>query len=369
MAGTVIFDCSSNSHDDGTREHRATRKKNRPFSKAGERSDSEQAIAKECIIPSLERWSVDWTTFSSIRTLYEPRVRATSRDIPLCLRAGRQPTHTRAGTQQDKSGRKSDRSSRSWLDLSPESPEPSTPHCKTEQYIERLPPVKMGRFYRTMALDYQLTGPEDYLSWAEEIQAKLSQSNAWPIIEEDLAPLPSGSRYYTRWRQLNNKAWLLLISSVSWEIRRDLCTSCPWDTRGSWSYLRGRYGGFAATMTRSVQGVHDMTALRYEDCASLSEYLGKMKSCIRAIECNRSEKEIDGQLWCRFILAKLGPQWESWSSRYMMNMQGCESTGLSFGAVDQLLLDIEAEGARRAGAPRYSEMIIWQFRQFEVPGL
>lgn len=106
-------------------------------------------------------------------------------------------------------------------------------------------------------------------------------------------------------------------------------------------------------MTRSVQDAHDMTSLRYEDCASMSEFLGKMRSCIRAIECNRSKKEIDGWLWCRFILAKLGPQWETWVSGYM-RMQGGESTVSSFGVVDQLLLDIEAEEARRVRASRYS---------------
>lgn len=351
MASTGIFDHSSNSQHDRTREARAKRKKNRLFSKIGERSDSEQASAKEWVIPSLEGWSVDWFTYSPITTLYEPSVRSTLRDIPLCLRAGRQPSYSHTAGYQDRSGRNSYRSSGSWLDLSPE---PPIPQCKTEQYLERLPPVKTGRFYRTTSLKSQLTAPEDYLSWAEEIQTKLSQSNAWPIIGEDMDPVPSDSKYHTRWCQLNNEAWLLLISSVSQSIRQDLCTSWAWDTRGSWSYLQEKYGGFAATMTRPVQGVHDMTSLRYEDCASLSEFLRKMKSCIRVIECNRPEKEVDGWLWCQFILAKLGPQWKSWASRYMMRMQSGESTVSSLGAVDQLLWDIEAEEARRKRASRYS---------------
>lgn len=239
MAGTGIFDHLPN---DRPRESRAKRKKTKLFSKTGEKSGSEQAIAKEWIIPSLRRWSVDWSSYSPTTTLYEPSVRSTHRDIPLCLRVGRQPSYSHTGSHQGQFGRNSYRNSGSWLGLSPESPERPTPQCKTEQYLERLPPVKMGRFYRTTSLKCQLAGPENYLSWAEEIQTKLSQSNAWSIIEGGMDPVPSGSKYHTRWNQINNKVWLLLISNVSQSIRRDLCASWAWDTRGSWSYLREKYG-------------------------------------------------------------------------------------------------------------------------------
>lgn len=353
MSGTSIFDPSSSSPNDRTRERRAKGKKNRLFSRTGERSESESAVPKEWIVPSLEGWSIDWSSYSPTPTLYEPSVRSTVRDLPLSLRAGIQPSNSPTSSHQGRSGRRSYQSSGSWLDLSPGSEEPPTPRCETEQYLEQLPPVKMGRFYRTTSLKHQLTGPEDYVSWAEEMQNQLSQGNAWPIIAENMEPVPTDSKYYTRWRQLNNKAWFLLITNVSGSIRRELCTSWAWDACGSWSYLREKYGVFAATMTRSVQGVHDLTSLRYEDCASLSEFLGKMKQCIRVIECNRPEREIDGWLWCRFILAKLGPQWESWVSDYMLRMQGRESSALPLGTVDQLLLDIEAEGARRVRASRY----------------
>lgn len=332
-----------------SREHQPKRKKSRPFSKTRESSDTEQPVAREWLIPNLQNWSVDWPRYSPTTTLYEPSEGSTVRDLPSSLRVGSQPSRSQKASYKGQSGVGSNRSSESWLDLSPELP---TPRCKTEQYLERLPPVNIGRFYRTTSLKCQLTDPEDYFSWAEEMQSKLSQIKAWSIIEGDMEPVARDSRFRIRWSQINDKAWVLLICNVSRSIRQDLCASWPWDTRGSWFYLREKNGGFAATMTRSVQGVHDMTSLRYEDCSSLSEFLGKMRNCIRAIECNRPESEIDGGLWCRFILAKLGPQWEAWVSGYM-RMQDGESTVSSLGMIDQLLMDIEAEEARRVRASRY----------------
>lgn len=352
MASTV------NLPNNRSHKHQPKKKKSRLFSKAREISDAEQPAAREWIIPNLENWSVDWPRYSPTTTLYESDEASAARDLPPSLRIGSQQSCSQKAGDKRKPGKRSSRRSESWLDLSPE---PPTPRCKTEQYLERLPPVKMGRFYRSASLKRQLADPEDYFSWAEEMQCKLSQVKAWPIIEEDMEPVARDSKFHTRWSKINDRAWVLLICNVSKSIRRDLCASWPWDMRGSWLDLREKYGGFAATMMRSVQGVHDMTSLRYKDCSSLSDFLEKMRNCIRAIECNRPESEIDGGVWCRFILAKLGPQWEAWVSGYMMRMQGGESTASSLGMIDQLLEDIEAEEARRLRASRYPAREIVQF--------
>lgn len=352
MAGTSIFDHYPNSPTDNPREwlvpeRRAKEKKNKFFSRIEEIfSDSDPAVTKEWVIPGLRRWSFDLSCYSP--TLYEPSVSSTVRTLPVSLRVGRQLSPGDASSYHGRFGRRSVRGSISWLDRAARHTDPSASYWKTEQYLKRLPAAKVDRFYKSGFSVKKLTGPENYFAWAEEMQAKLSQCRAWAILEDDLDQVPVISKFRTRWNQLNNKAWLLLVANVSREIRRDLCASWAWDTRGSWCYLREKYGGFAATMTRSVQGVRDMSSLEYEVCSSLGEFLGKMEECIQAIECNRRKKEVDEWLWCRFILAKLGPQWEPWVSEYMMKMQHAASTV----TVDQLLLDIEAEEARRVRASR-----------------
>lgn len=330
---------------------RAQKKKSRLFSE--ENPSDPTASVTEWIIPSLRHWVLDIPT-----AFHEPVVTSPGRILPPSLRAGVQPSSIDGQSTLKQLGR----------ELAPESvkrstrytlSDPSSAHRKTEVYLQGLGASGGKRFYRTDSVKNKLTGPENYFAWAEEVQTKLAQCHAWPLVEEEMTPTPMQSPFHTRWMQLNNKAWMLIISNVCREIRKDLCISWAWDTRGSWGYLREKYGAVTATMVKSVQSVQDLTSLRLENCASLREFLGKMKECIRAIECSRRGKEVDEWLWCQFILAKLGPQWESWTAEYLTKMRDVYGKGVFLGRVDRLLLDIEAEEARRVRVMRFSTLLVY----------
>lgn len=333
-------------------DRRIQKKKSRLFSE--ENLSDTTVSAKEWIVPNLRHWVLGTPSHST--SFYKLVESSPVRTLPLSLRAGVQSSSNDA------------RSTRYPLHRAL-TPEPaiqpsrhtnsSSPHYKTEEYLQRLGAIGVKRFYRTDPVKNKLTGPENYFLWAEELQTKLTQCHAWPLVEGEMTPVPMQSPFHTRWMQMNNKAWLLIITNVCREIRRDLCTSWAWDTRGSWSYLHEKYGDATATLARSVQGVQDLTSLRLDDCASVGEFLGKIKECIRAIECHRPGKEGDEWLWCQFILAKLGALWESWTSVYLMKMRGGYGSGRTMGRIDQLLVDIEAEEARRVRALRFSSLHVY----------
>lgn len=229
--------------------------------------------------------------------------------------------------------------------------DPLAPHWKTEKYLAQVMPGKT-RFYQAELLDEPLIGAENYCIWAEEMTDRLSQCNLWPLVGGEFPPVPVQSQYRTRWRQLNDKAWMMIAANVSREIRRDLCDELAWDARETWYHLQRTCGDTLALTRRSVQGVHDLLRMRTEECTSMEEYLCKMLVCIRAIECNRRGREDDEWLWCQFVLANLGPKWDSWVSELMMKIdESIRDSSLS--SLKQLFHLLDTEEARRIRAARF----------------
>ncbi|CAL5872676.1 uncharacterized protein PFLUO_LOCUS6942 [Penicillium psychrofluorescens] len=235
----------------------------------------------------------------------------------------------------------------SWTD-------PSAPHWETEQWLKLHSLQNKARFYRTELLDEPLIGAENYLPWAENMGEMLDQSNVRPIVGSSLEPVPATSKFYTRWRQVNNHAWMMMTANVSRRIRRELCDNgLAWDARGTWSYLQRTCGGDLAMTRRSFQGIRDLLRIGYDDCSSLDDYLCKMLVCIRAIECNRQGREDNVWLWCQFILVNLGPGWDDWVSDLVTKVEDDSTKGDFLNSFEHLYQLLGAEEARGVRASRF----------------
>jgi hypothetical protein len=170
-----------------------------------------------------------------------------------------------------------------------------------------------------------LTGPENYSWWAKNKKRQLVDINAWLLISEDLSPLPGSSDYHVAFGCLRKMAWFGIIDSVSPEIRQVLNADYNWNLRGAWIYLEKTYSSVSATTLCSVKGLRDLLDLEFEECASLTDFLGLMVRFSRAIECNQQGKQGTEWLWCQFILIKLGPKWEPWVADLMKRIEQSDS--------------------------------------------
>lgn len=272
-----------------------------------EADETTDLTEKEWEIPNLRNWSFDVPYNSS--KLYEPSME-TVKTIPSSLQTMKQSIPSEISSCD--SHRKSPtQGSYSWTSP-PRRRKLPTPSNTTEEHLARVPLSKMKRFYRERGVRETLTGPENYARWAKDMKHRLVQCNAWPIISENMSPVPETSSFYPVWTDLNKQSWFLLLNSVSGEISRDIIVNSDWTTRGAWFYLQKTYASVSATTLCSVQGVRDMLDIKYEECASMKDFLGLMVQCFHAIECNRKGKRDAEWLWCQVILMKLGPKWDGW---------------------------------------------------------
>ena len=292
---------------------------------------------REWIVPVLQRWTFNPTRYrlssNSHMVSFAPRT------LPISLQIGPQPGRSRL--------LRSNAADVSRPVMHPDS------FKVTEDHVRHLPVHRITRFYRIDILEIILTGPENYASWTRGMKLKLKACDAWVIVEKDLQPVPESSRFRTRWEQLNNTAWSLIVANVSRELRRDICAATAWDTRLTWYYLRERCERAAFTTAASMQGIHNLLRLDYEKCESLSEFLIKMLQYIQAIECNRRERESDEWLWCQLLLVKLGPRWEPWVSDLIRRVDEGNNAYALIGDLKRLLPAIEAEEVRRSRASHY----------------
>lgn len=165
--------------------------------------------------------------------------------------------------------------------------------------------------------------------------------------------------------QSNLNLWMVVFSNVSQPIRRELCALEELDARETWQFLERTYGGDVPMKMRSVKGLRDIIGIKYDDCASLKEYIEKMVLCSRAIQCNHGEKyggdggKHNGRgtnewLWCQLILVNLGPEWEAWVSELVGKFEDKERMNVAICTFRGLFLIIEAEQARRMQVARYT---------------
>ncbi|KAJ5773430.1 hypothetical protein N7457_008326 [Penicillium paradoxum] len=235
----------------------------------------------------------------------------------------------------------------------------------------RPSPKPISRFYKPRLLKEKLLGPENYEGWAEQMRKQLEQCGALWITDAD-AERPHGT---SSAQSINPdlNLWMMIFSNVSRPIRRELGTLETLDSREAWQFLQRMYGRYVHMKMRSVQGLRDIMGIKYDGCASLEEYIGKMVVCIRAIQCNHGEKagddggkdtrcgknrnhrrgEDNEWLWCQFILVNLGPEWESWVSELVDKFEGGQRMKAAMSTLKGLLPIIEAEEARRIQASRY----------------
>ncbi|KAJ5808110.1 hypothetical protein N7474_009379 [Penicillium riverlandense] len=290
--------------------------------------------AVEWVIPALRNWSLPSFLGDLGRTLINDGVYLPHPDIAPSIN-GHPHQHRQTPAPL------------SWTD-------PSAPHWETEQWLKRLPLQNKTRFYQIELLDEPLIGAENYLSWAENMGEMLDQCNVWPIVGGGLEPVPAMSKFCTQWRQVNNHVWMIITANVSREIRRELCVNgLAWDARGTWSYLQGTCGGDLAMTRRSMQGIQDLLHIKYDDCSSLDDYLGRMLVCIRAIECNRQGREDNVWLWCQFILANLGREWDDWVSDLVTKAEDDSTNGDFLDSFEHLYQLLGVEETRRVRASRF----------------
>jgi hypothetical protein len=190
---------------------------------------------------------------------------------------------------------------------------------------------------------------------------QLVEMNAWLFISEDLSPLPGSSNYHVAFGRLRKKVWFGIIESVSPEIRRVLNADYNWNPRGAWFYLEKTYASVSATTLCSVKGLRDMLDLKFEECGSLTDFLGLMVRFSRAIECNQQGKQGTEWLWCQFILMKLGPKWGPWVADLMDRIEQSDSPLELLVDMHRLVQELlnedelrtQAEFQRRAIAGKY----------------
>ncbi|KAJ5132299.1 hypothetical protein N7448_006457 [Penicillium atrosanguineum] len=270
---------------------------------------------KEWMIPQLQNWNWSIVVPNYSPTLEEPESKVESNwPAPMIFKNGRKPTPTPSETSSSDSHRRSP-SRRS---------EPPT-LSKTEEYLAHIPAPKLNRFYQNRDVKDILTGPENYSRWALNKKRQFVSSNVWLMISEDLSPVPGSSNYHVYWHKLFKKAWFGIMESVSPEIRRILNSDWHGNPRGAWFYLERTYASVTATTLCSMRGVRDMLDLKYEECASLTDFLGLMVRYFRSIECNQQGKQGTEWLWCQFVLMKLGPKWASWVADLMDEIENAES--------------------------------------------
>jgi hypothetical protein len=313
-------------------ENRVERRRSQPKNAQPDPKNRKSAV--EWAIPALLNWAPPPFLGDLGRTLINDRVKLPHPDITLLMNR-----HPRLRRQRP--------TPLSWTD-------PSAPHWETEQWLRRLPLQSEARFYRAELLEEPLLGAENYLSWAEDMGKMLGQFNAWPIVGGGLEPVPATSKFCTRWRQVNSRAWMMMAGNVSREIRREICVEgLAWDARGTWNYLQRTCGGNLALTRRSMQGIRDLLHTGYNDCSSLDDYLCRMLVSIRAVECNRQGREDNVWLWCQFILANLGPGWDDWVSDLVKKVGDDRNQGDFLDSFEHLYQLIGVEEARRIRASRF----------------
>lgn len=173
--------------------------------------------------------------------------------------------------------------------------------------------------------------------------------------------------------QSNLNLWMMVFSNVSQPIRQELCALEELDAWETWQFLERTYGRDVPMKMRSVKGLRDIIGIKYDECASLKEYIEKMVLCSRAIQCNRGEKDGsnggkhngrgnhfrgDGAnewLWCQLILVNLGPKWEAWVSELVGKFKDKERMNEAISTFRGLFPIIEAEQARRMQVARYTK--------------
>ncbi|KXG45456.1 uncharacterized protein PGRI_040050 [Penicillium griseofulvum] len=229
----------------------------------------------------------------------------------------------------------------------------------------------ISRFYSPYRLEEKLLGPENYKDWADRMKKQLEQCGGLWITGTDLMQAHSLS---TRIQPSLN-LWMMVFSNVSQPIQQELCALEALDAPEAWGFLERTYGRDIPMKMRSVKGLRDIMGIKYDECASLKEYIEKMVSCSRAVQCNRGEKDEDGVkdngrgknrghlkgggtnewLWCQFILVNLGPEWESWVSELVGKFEDKERMNVAICTFRGLFPIIEAEQARRIQASRYTK--------------
>ncbi|KAJ5212181.1 uncharacterized protein N7498_003827 [Penicillium cinerascens] len=354
-SNTGIFDHHHPSRKDWKSPERSIAKirkdRRKNIGQIHDETDEERELTeKEWDIPYLRNWSFDVPRHS--QELHAPNVEP-DRTIGLGLQPGRQLSPGETSTCG--SHRKSPtQGSYSWpsppsrrIEQSAPSTVTETSLNMTEQHLARIPAPKVKRFYQERELDDKLTGPENYALWARDMRRKLTESNAWPIISQSLSPVPSDSCYHAQWARLNKQAWLLIISSISREIRRDLCDHFWWNTPGAWYYLQETYSSVPATTLCAMRGIGDLLNLKYEQCASMKDFLGLMVQYCHAIECNQEGKRGTEWLWCQFILMKLGPNWGGWVEDLIERIEGSDSELDSLVDMCRLVDDLLGEDEQR----------------------
>ncbi|KAJ5601378.1 hypothetical protein N7510_010912 [Penicillium lagena] len=313
-------------------ENRVKRKRSQQKSAQSDSRNRKSAV--EWVIPALHNWSLPPFLGDLGRTLINDGVYLPHPNIALPINRYLHQRRQRLAPL-------------SWT-------EPSAPHWETEQWLKLLPLEKKARFYQAELLDEPLIGAENYLSWVEKMGEMLEQSNVWPVVGGGLEPVPATSGFCTRWRQVNNHAWMMITANVSRGIRCDLCDhGLAWDARGTWSYLQRTCGGGLAMTRRSMQGIRDLLRIEDDDCSSLDDYLCQMLVCIRAIECNRQGREDNVWLWCQFILANLGPAWDDWVSDLVTKVENDNTKGDFLDSFEHLYQLLGMEEARRERASRF----------------
>jgi hypothetical protein len=248
--------------------------------------------------------------------------------------------------------------------------EQSHQYWDTTEQPSQLPRGTTSRFYSPDRLEEKLLGPENYKDWADRMKKKLAQCGGLWVTGTDLVPAHSLS---TRIQPKLN-LWMMVFSNVSQPIQQELCAVEALDAQEAWGFLERTYGRDIPMKMRSVKGLRDIMGIRYDECASLKEYIEKMVSCSRAIQCNRGEKDEDGGkdngrgknrsrsrgganewLWCQFILVNLGPEWESWVSELVGKFEDKERMNVAICTFRGLFPIIEAEQARRIQASCYTK--------------
>jgi hypothetical protein len=93
-----------------------------------------------------------------------------------------------------------------------------------------------------------------------------------------------------------------------------------------------------------------MLDLKYEECASMKDFLGLMVQYCHAIECNRQGKRGNEWLWCQVILMKLGPKWSGWVLDLMDRVKESDSPLDSLVDMHRLAGDLLYEDEQRRTA-------------------
>lgn len=280
---------------------------------------------KEWKIPQLQNWNWSMVVPNDAPTLGESESNVEFKSpAPVILRNERKPTPILNETSSKNSHRRSlTEGSFSWPRPPGRRSEPPMP-SKTEEHLAQIPVLKLNQFYQNRDVKDILTGPENYSWWAMNKKRQFIDSNLWLVISEDQSPVPGTSYYHVHRHNLFKETWFGILESVSPEIRQILNADWHGNPRGAWLYLERTYASVSATTLCSMRGVRGMLDLKYEDCASLTDFLGLMVQYSRAIQCNQQGKQGTEWLWCQFILMKLGPKWAPWVADLMDGIEKTE---------------------------------------------